>query len=177
MAQGSTPTLSTKRLLLSPLRPEDADELAVVLDDPALHAFTGGAPLPAAELRGRFQRLVEGRSRDGRETWHNWVVREGRSGAAVGTVQATVILAEHAALVAWVVGVPWQGKGYASDAATALVGWLRSLGIKVVEAHVHPEHAASATVAARAGLSATDELVDGERVWRWSAAGNAPGEA
>lgn len=177
MAQGSTPTLRTERLILSPLRPEDADELAGVLNDPALHTFTGGAPLPAAELRRRFERLVLGHSMDGREAWHNWVLREGRGGAAVGTAQATVIAADGAAFVAWIVGVPWQGRGYASEAATALVGWLRSLGIEVIEAHVHPEHAASATVAARAGLSATDELVDGERVWRWSAAGKGAREA
>jgi len=34
-----------------------------------------------------------------------------------------------------------------------------------ITAHVHPGHHASAAVAARAGLAATRELHDGERVW------------
>lgn len=169
--------LTTERLTLVPLRPEDAEELAPVLEDRALHAFIGGAPLPAAELRQRFEQLAVGHSRDGREAWHNWVVRERRDGRAIGTLQATVIVSTMTASVAWVVGVPWQGRGFASEAATALVAWLTSLGLQTIEAHVHPDHEASARVAARAGLSPTDDLVDGERVWRWIASGNPRREA
>ena len=36
--------LTTRRLMLEPLRPDHARELAPVLADPALHAFTGGEP-------------------------------------------------------------------------------------------------------------------------------------
>ena len=86
--------------------------------------------------------------------------------AAIGYVQATVTAAGGVADVAWVIGVPWQGRGFASEAAAALVAWLRAEGVRVVTAHVHPEHAASAAVAARAGLVPTDEIEDGERVWR-----------
>ncbi len=35
-----------------------------------------------------------------------------------------------------------------------------------ITAHVHPDHAASARVAELASLLATDEVDDGERVWR-----------
>ena len=35
-------TLTAPRLVLEPLRPDHARELAPVLDDPALHTFTGG---------------------------------------------------------------------------------------------------------------------------------------
>jgi hypothetical protein len=37
-------TVRTARLALLPLRVEHAGEMAEVLSDPALHAFTGGAP-------------------------------------------------------------------------------------------------------------------------------------
>ncbi len=73
--------------------------------------------------------------------------------------------------MAWVIGTPWQGHGYATEAARGLVDWLASAGVRTIEAYVDPDHAASATVAARAGLRATDELVDGERVWRLVVAG------
>ena len=35
-----------------------------------------------------------------------------------------------------------------------------------VVAHIHPDHAASARVATRAGLLPTPDQVDGEQVWR-----------
>ena len=152
------------RLVLVPLAVDDADEMAGVLGDPALHAFIGGEPLDAAALRERYARLVAGHSRDGAEEWFNWIVR-GPDGNAVGTVQATVTDGGRKAEVAWVVGTPWQGRGYATEAARALVGWLTAGGVVDVVAHVHPDHAASEAVARRAGLSPTATVHDGEREW------------
>lgn len=151
-------------LVLEPLAVEHAGELVHVLGDPALHTFVGGAPLSLEELRGRYERLVVGHSADGSEEWFNWVVR-GPGGAAVGTVQATVTDGGTKAEIAWVIGTPWQGRGYASEAARALVGWLTAGGVVDVAAHVHPEHAASEAVARRAGLSPTGTFHDGERRW------------
>jgi RimJ/RimL family protein N-acetyltransferase len=65
-----------------------------------------------------------------------------------------------------VVGTPWQGRGIASEAATALVTWLEQQSVSRVIAHVHPDHRASAAVAAAAGLAPTDEWHDGEARWR-----------
>lgn len=67
---------------------------------------------------------------------------------------------------AWVVGTDWQGKGFAKEAAGALVGWLRDRGVVTVIAHVHPEHAASASVAVAAGLIRTNQQRDGELRWQ-----------
>ena len=75
-------------------------------------------------------------------------------------------LCQPTAEVAWVIGVPWQGRGYATEAAQALVAWLEGVGVTTITAHIHPDHEASAVVASRAGLSPTTELEDGERVWR-----------
>ena len=138
--------------------------MASVLGDPALHAFIGGQPLPVEGLRGLYARLVVGHSDDGTEEWFNWVVR-GPDGAAVGTVQATVTGGGTAAEIAWVIGTPWQGRGYATEAARALVEWLTAGGVVDVVAHIHPDHAASEAVARRAGLSPTDAFQDGERRW------------
>lgn len=153
-----------ERVVLEPLVVGHADELAGVLGDPALHRFIGGEPLGVEALRERYERLVVGHSADGAEEWFNWVVRE-PGGAAVGTVQATVTGGGRAAEIAWVIGTPWQGHGYATEAARALVAWLTAGGVRDVVAHVHPDHAASAAVARRAGLSPTDTFHDGERRW------------
>jgi len=91
-------------------------------------------------------------------------------GRPVGAMQATVSADGALADVAWEIGVPWQGRGFASEAAAAVVAWLVEHDVSQVRAFIHPDHDASAGVAARAGLEPTSERVVGEVVWRWSAA-------
>lgn len=155
----------TARLDLLPLRPDHAAEMAVVLADPELYAFIGGSPATPDELRRRYERLAAG-SPDPAVSWCNWVVRAREEGVLVGTVQATVTPGAGRAEVAWVVGTPWQGRGYAAEAARSLVGRLRERGVRTVVAHIHPGHHASAAVAGAAGLTPTDEQQDGETRWR-----------
>lgn len=140
--------------------------MVVVLGDDRLYAFIGGEPPTRDDLRARYARFVVGRSPDDREAWHNWIVRRRADDHAVGTVQATIADDGRTAEVAWVIGLPWQGSGYASEAAISLVRWLETQGVTTITAHVHPDHLASAAVAMRAGLRPTDEIDDGERVWR-----------
>jgi RimJ/RimL family protein N-acetyltransferase len=166
------------RLDLVPLTVADAAEMAGVLSAPELYGFTGGAPPTEGELRDRYARQAAGRSADGRQEWRNWIIRERPGRAGVGYVQATITEAGTHAEIAWVVGLPWQGRGYASEAARALVGWLDRHGVRAITACIHPDHAASAAVASRAGLSPTPLIRDGERLWqrgRPSPAGPSPG--
>lgn len=162
-------TVRTARLDLLPLRVEHAEEMAVVLSDPALHTYIGGAPLSPADLRARYERLVAG-SPDPAVSWCNWVLRLRAESRLVGTVQATISaghpIDDHGAEIAWTVGAPWQGRGFASEAAKGLVDWLGRRSVRTVVAHIHPAHAASAAVAAAAGLAPTDEEQDGETRWR-----------
>ena len=159
--------LRTDRLALEPLRAEHAEEMAPVLGDPGLHRFTGGRPATLPELRARYEAQASGASPDGSQGWLNWVVRLLADGEPVGYVQATVRRRgdQQEAEVAWVIGARHQGRGYATEAATAMVDWLRAQRVGVVTAHVHPEHRASAAVAAAVGLSRTDQVVDGEVRW------------
>ncbi|MFF0434184.1 GNAT family N-acetyltransferase [Streptomyces sp. NPDC004327] len=153
------------RLDLEPLRLDHAPEMAEALADPALHAFIGGAPLPEPALRARYARLLAGPPEPRTAAWCNWVLRLRETGAAVGTVQATVT--DGAAEIAWVLATPWQGRGLAREAAVALADWLRAQGVPRLVAHVHPEHHASAAVARAAGLAPTEAFEDGERRWEW----------
>ncbi|HET9382978.1 MAG TPA: GNAT family N-acetyltransferase [Streptomyces sp.] len=159
--------VATGRLDLLPLRVEHADEMAAVLSDPALHTFVGGAPDTPRALRARYERLAAG-SPDPAVTWLNWVIRLRADACLTGTVQATVAPSGHGpvAEVAWVVGAPWQGRGIAAEAARGLVGWLGGRRVRTVVAHIHPDHRASAAVAAAAGLTPTDAWHDGERRWQ-----------
>jgi RimJ/RimL family protein N-acetyltransferase len=97
--------------------------------------------------------------------WHTWIIRVADTDKPVGYVQATVNGDDSVAELAWVVGMPWQGRGIASDAASAVVEFVDACGVERVIAHVHPGHVASQRVAARLGLVPTPRIVDGEVEW------------
>ena len=144
-----------------------AAELAPLLNDAALHEFTGGAPLGPAALAARYALLAARRSPDGSQLWGNWVIRVRGTGAAAGTLQATLPAGGPGAgpaEVAWVLARRYQGRGYAAEAARSLVAALQQAGWTVM-AHIHPRHLASQRVARAAGLSPSREIHDGEIRW------------
>jgi RimJ/RimL family protein N-acetyltransferase len=148
------------------MRPADADEMVGVLADPRLYSFISGGPPDRKSLRASYARQAAGQSADGTEEWHNWIVRLRPDGTAIGFVQATIVDAGAVAGIAWLIGVPWQGRGFAVEAVRALVRWLDRRGVRKVVAHIRPDHHASGAVAARAGLESTDEFdEDGEQIW------------
>jgi RimJ/RimL family protein N-acetyltransferase len=155
-----------ERLELSPLRVTEAEEMVHVLADETLYEFIGGIPPTVEELRARYERQVAGNP--GRDSvWMNWVIRRRSDGQPVGTLQAELFADDRSvARVAWIVGVQYQGQGFASEAVAALVAWLEAHGVDEVRAHIHPRHLASMAVAMRAGLVATDDSCLGETVWR-----------
>jgi RimJ/RimL family protein N-acetyltransferase len=168
---GATPALATSRLSLTPLVPDDSVELARAQTDPALFTHIGGEPPSAEELEARIHRYKEGPRRAG-EAWHNWAIREQATGALIGHLQATIREHGGSAELAWLVGSPWQGRGYATEAATALIDWLISAGgaavatpMRELIAHIHPDNGASAKVAARLGLEPSEVVQDGEIRW------------
>ena len=152
--------IATDRLTLLPLEVEYAEPMAAVLSDPALYTFTGGEPPSVAALEARYRRQLAGPGRPD-EQWLNWVIKY--DDALVGYVQATVIAGT--AEIAWVIGSAWQGRGFAKEAAQGLVTWLRGQRAGRIIAHIHPDHTASAAVAAAIGLVRTDVLEDGEYLW------------
>ncbi|MFE5123969.1 GNAT family N-acetyltransferase [Streptomyces sp. NPDC056669] len=161
--------ISTRRLDLLPLHVEHAEEMAAALSDPALHTFIGGTPDTPGALRSRYRRMTAG-SPDPAVSWLNWVIRLRDQADLTGTVQATVSTSVHGPIaeIAWVVGTPWQGRGFATEAAQGLIGWLSRQPVHTVIAHIHPGHRASAAVATAAGLTPTNEWHDGEIQWQRS---------
>ena len=127
--------------------------------------FTGGRPRTLDELRSRYRRLAVSHATEDSELWFNWVVRLSGANRSVGVMQATVAADGSTADVAWEIGVPFQGEGFASESAAAVVQWLIDQGVPVVRAFVHPDHVASERVATHAGLQPTLDRVDGEVVW------------
>src|SRR5438046_10487620 len=80
--------------------------------------------------------------------------------------------------IAYGVNPEKQGKGYATEAAEALVAFALSSGrVRVVRAHTLPEPNASTRVLAKCGFRHIGEVVDPEDglVWRWEKLNEAQG--
>lgn len=150
---------------IRPLEVADAREMAGVLAHPDLYVFTGGGPPSRSDLERRYALQSQGRSPDGTERWINRVVMAGNGQCAVGYVQATIPVGGGPAEIAWVIGRAWQGRGYATEAASLLLGELCGQGVHQIVVHIHPDHEASQRVARRLGLRPTQTTIDGETRW------------
>jgi len=78
--------------------------------------------------------------------------------------------------IAYGVAPEHQGKGYATEAAEALVAYAFSSGlVRVVRAHTLPEPNASTRVLTKSGFRRVGEVVDPEDglVWRWERSNEA----
>jgi RimJ/RimL family protein N-acetyltransferase len=71
--------------------------------------------------------------------------------------------------IAYGVDTEHQGKGYATEAATALVIFAFSERVRVVRAHTLPETNASTRVLTKCGFRYVGDVIDPEDglVWRW----------
>ena len=158
--------LRSHRLVLSPMVRDDACDLFRLLREPELHRFTGMSPPASVEALRHKIRLREGRrSPEGDELWLNWTLRLGSSGLVIGYIQASV--GEGCADLAWVIGTPFQNRGYATEASRRVAEWLHEyLKISELRAAIHPEHTASCRVAAHIGLQPSGQFSDeGEQLW------------
>jgi len=112
-------TIETARTTLEPQIAAHADEMFVVLSDPAIYTYENEPPPSLEWLRKRFARLASRRSPDGSEQWLNWVVRL-RPSELIGYVQATVSPG-GSALIAYEFSSAWWGRGLAREAAEAVI--------------------------------------------------------
>lgn len=102
---------------------------------------------------------------------HGFAIRHRASGAVIGTAGFTGPPDKHGEVeIAYGVDTEHQGKGYATEAAEALV--LFAYGhesVRLVRAHTLPETNASTHVLTKCGFHKAGEIVDPNDgvVWRW----------
>src|SRR5215813_4152156 len=106
-------------LSLEPQIAAHAEEMFVVLSDPAIYEYENKPPQSVEWLRERFARLEARTSPDRREQWLNWVIRLPTSELA-GYVQATVHPGGRAA-IAYELSSRYWGRGLALQAVQAMM--------------------------------------------------------
>ena len=137
---------------LEPQTASHADEMFVVLSDPAIYEYENEPPSSIEWLRERFARLESRRSADGREQWLNWVIRL-PSSELIGYVQATV-RANGDAAIAYELSSAFWGRGYARQAVQAMMAELaKRYGVRNVTAVLKLRNERSRRFLERLGFS------------------------
>ncbi len=161
-----TPQLTTERLVLGPFRPEDVPAIERLAGAREIADTTISIPHPYtradAERFITFQREAAARGDEA-----VFGIRLGASGELLGCVSLRDIDRVHlqAELGYWI-GVPYWGRGYATEAADAVVGYgFGTLGLNRIYAHHMARNPASGRVLERVGMRR--EGVLRQRVRKW----------
>lgn len=148
----------TPRLSMEPHTRSDFADLAALWADPQVVRFIGGQPHSEEESWARLLRYAGCWAVMG---FGFWAVRDRESGAYLGDVG--FLEGRRAGLdgfggdpeIGWCLMPAAQGQGMASEAVRAALGWgaenLAASHRRTV-AMIHPDNAASVTVAARCGF-------------------------
>jgi RimJ/RimL family protein N-acetyltransferase len=152
----SIPTLTTARLEL--FRPEAADlaGVAALTAPEAVRRFLGNREVSIADEYARFLRNAGSWALYG---YGNFVVRKRVSPAVIGICGVFHSWRgfgqgfDDTPEVGWIFAEPVWGRGYATEAAEAALGWFdRAHGPRRIACMIEPDNRASLALAARLGF-------------------------
>lgn len=147
------PPLRTERLILDGHRLDDLDALTAMWGDPAVYRHIGGVPRPREDVWIRLLRSIGTWTAFG---YGSWVIRETEHGPAIGEaglIEARRVIAPpiDAPEMGWVLAPVAQGRGYAHEALTAILGWADARGLGRTQCIIDPGNRASIVLAERLG--------------------------
>ncbi|MDA1359135.1 GNAT family N-acetyltransferase [Glycomyces luteolus] len=154
--------LRTERLLLRPLSTGDAEALAAINADPEVMRYIGnGAPRDLEQTEALVAKVASHWDEHG---WGAFAVCENDTGDLVGLgILATPSFLPEilpATEVGWRIGRDRWGRGYAPEAARAVIGFaFGDLGLDRVVSCIHSENAASVRVAEKLGMALERETI------------------
>jgi RimJ/RimL family protein N-acetyltransferase len=153
----SAPTLETRRLCLRVHAVSDFEDCAAMWSDPEVMRYLSGRPFTREESWARLLRYVGHWQLLG---FGFWVVREKTTGWFVGEVGLADLRRDlHPSIdgapeIGWVLS-PWaHGNGFATEAASAALGWIATrFGPLRTVCIIHPENSASLSVAQKCSFT------------------------
>ncbi|HEI8865768.1 GNAT family N-acetyltransferase [Serratia sp. AKBS12] len=152
----TAPLLVTDRLILDSHTIDDFDAIAALWADPQVVRYIGGTPRDREDSWGRLLRYIGHWQLLG---YGCWAVREKVSGAFIGSIgfinfQRDITPPLDAPEMGWTLASAAQGKGYATEALQAALGWAQAhLPTDKLLCIISPENRASLKLAARVGFS------------------------
>ncbi len=153
MNPGVFTPLPTPRLLIRPFAAGDAEQLHSRRNDPDVarwQNWTLPYPRERAEAVVADVMAMDGPAND---DWWMATIAQADTGEVVGDLAVNLTWDSRCAEVGYTLARPHWGKGYASEAVTAIVEYLfEQVGVTRVAGTLHPENRASAMVLERAGF-------------------------
>jgi RimJ/RimL family protein N-acetyltransferase len=156
------PTLTAERIILRELSMHDWEPYAAMWADPLVTAFIGGAPRPRDLAWTKFGQAA---AMWGLFGYGNWAVIDRENGIFLGVCG----LAQYERGIPELAGFPeagWAfaaaswGRGIASEAIGAMVGWADGNGIAETRCLIDADNVASVKVATRNGFLPCATLPD-----------------
>ena len=143
--------LKTERLLLRPFTIADAEDLQRLAGDREVARTTLLIPHPYPD--GAAEEWIQFQS-EKLEHQRPFAITLGQSGELIGAIGLVVDSAHRRAEMGYWIGVPYWNRGYASEAAAAIVGWgFEALELERVFAMHFSGNAASGRVLAKLGMT------------------------
>ena len=151
--------LQTERLVLREYREDDLDAVQSYASDPEVCRYVEWGPNTPDDTRSFLEAMI-GTAREVPRTSYELAITV--DGTVVGGVGLRVRSEEHRrGDVGWVLSREVWGRGYATEAARALLGFgVASLGLHRVEATCDPANTASARVMTRIGMTYEGRMRD-----------------
>ncbi|WP_306251744.1 GNAT family N-acetyltransferase [Parvularcula sp. IMCC14364] len=147
MATTLTPVVETDRLRLRGHQATDLDVSMAMWNEPEVYRFIAGQPGTKAECWARLMRFAGHWALMG---WGYWLVEEKETGSFVGEVGFSEFYRDHEPSVTgsmeagWVLTPDHHGKGFATEAVSAAIGWSRDhFPALPITCLIHPDNAAS----------------------------------
>jgi aminoglycoside 6'-N-acetyltransferase len=159
----------TERLLMRRSVPEDAEAISAYRSIPDVGRYQGWDRTDAPFLRHEFEAMAV---RDpGDRGWVQLTLEERGTGELIGDVGMSPADGEPGVLkIGYTVSPIYQGKGIATEAVRALIGYaFERLGADVVRIYADADNTASIRVAEKAGLTFIERFEGHDENERWYA--------
>jgi RimJ/RimL family protein N-acetyltransferase len=147
--------ITTDRLVIRPLARTDVTELTRYRNIPEIARFQDW-PLPyTRDLAHELLDGLDGTNGPTTDLWVQLAIARIEDDALIGDLAVWLDGEGALAMIGYTLAPEHHGKGYASDAAAALVDWLVAKGVHRIAATLDPENMASARVLERLGFRYT----------------------
>ena len=147
----SRPTLTTRRLVLRPFTLADAPEVNRLVGDRRIADTTLNIPHPYDESMAEAWIGTHAEAAERGESVTLAIAE--KDGSLVGAVALAIARAQQRAELGYWIAVPHWGRGYATEAAAAMVDYaFGTLGLRRVVAHCLTRNVGSARVMEKVGM-------------------------